>query len=85
MAQQVVLGRRAMFSSGLELKRADWSAERNRAVYGRDVTPHGHDYIVTVFYAGTPREEDGMIVNLNDIKPILKEVLQPFDHAFLND
>jgi 6-pyruvoyltetrahydropterin/6-carboxytetrahydropterin synthase len=85
MAQQVVLGRRAMFSAGLELKRADWSAERNRAVYGRDVLPHGHDYIITVYYAGTPRVEDGMIVNLNDIKPILKRVLQPFDHAFLND
>jgi 6-pyruvoyltetrahydropterin/6-carboxytetrahydropterin synthase len=85
MAQQVVLGRRAMFSAGLELKRADWSAKRNRAVYGRDVLPHGHDYIITVYYAGTPRVEDGMIVNLNDIKPILKGVLQPFDHAFLND
>lgn len=74
-----------MFSAGLELARADWDAKQNRAAYGRDVLPHGHDYIVTVFYAGMPRAEDGMIVNLNDIKPILAKVLQPLDNAFLND
>jgi hypothetical protein len=49
MERQVILGRRAMFSAGLEMKRADWGEERNRAVYGRDVLPHGHDYVVTVF------------------------------------
>lgn len=74
-----------MFSAGLELKRADWSEMQNRAVYGRDFLPHGHDYIVTVFYAGTPREEDGMIVNLTDIKPVLAKILEPIDGAFFND
>ena len=74
-----------MFSSGLELRRADWSAAQNGAAFGRNVLPHGHDYIVTVFYAGVPREEDGMIVNLTDIKPILAKVLEPLDGSFLND
>ena len=74
-----------MFSAGLELKRSDWSDVQNRAVYGRDILPHGHDYIVTVFYAGTPREEDGMIVNLTDIKPVLAKILGPIDGTFLND
>lgn len=83
--QQVALGRRAFFSAGLQLRRANWSETQNRAVYGRDVAPHGHDYIVTVFYAGSPRAEDGMIINLTDIKPILARVLEPLDSAFLND
>src|SRR5690606_10818722 len=47
MPQQVSLGRRAFFSAGRVLRRADWNEAQNRAAYGREVSPHGHDYIVT--------------------------------------
>ena len=66
------------------MRRADWSDEENRKVYGKDFFPHGHDYLLSVFYEGTPREEDGMIVNISEIKPILANVLEPFEDAFLN-
>ena len=82
---RVTLGRRAYFSAGRVLARAEWSEEKNREVYGRDFYPHGADYILTVFYEGTPAEIDGMIVNLSDIKPVLARVLAPLDNAFLNE
>lgn len=85
MPQQVTLGRRAYFSAGRVLRRTDWSEEKNHTVYGRDLFPHGHDYTLTVFYTGAPRDVDGMIVNLNHIKPVLAEVLEPLQESFLSD
>ena len=85
MPQQVTLGRRAFFSAGRVLRRADWNEAQNRAAYGREVLPHGHDYIVTAYYTGEPREEDGMIVNLTDIKPVLARAIAPLEDAFLSD
>ena len=82
---KIVIGRRAFFSAGRVLRRKDWSDEKNCSVYGKDFFPHGHDYLLSVFYQGTPREEDGMIVNISEIKPILAEILAPFEDAFLNE
>lgn len=81
----VTLGRRAYFSCGRVLRRADWSDEQNRKVFGKRAHPHGHDYILDVYYCGTPREEDGMVVNITDIKPIIARVLAPLDCGFLNE
>jgi 6-pyruvoyltetrahydropterin/6-carboxytetrahydropterin synthase len=85
LPEKVTLARRAYFSSGRVLRHADWSDEKNREVFGKRARPHGHDYSLTVFYTGTPGEEDGMIVNLTDIKPILARVLAPLDGKFLNE
>jgi 6-pyruvoyltetrahydropterin/6-carboxytetrahydropterin synthase len=85
MPSITVLARRAYFSCGRVLCRPDWSAEQNAAVFGKEARPHGHDYVLTVFYAGTPSDEDGMIVNLNDLKPVLARAAQPLDGAFLPD
>ena len=78
------IARRAYFSCGRELKNPLWSDEENRAVFGRDALPHGHDYTLDVFYSGEMNDHDGMIVNLSDIKPVLNRVLEPLDGAFLN-
>lgn len=85
MQAKVTLARRAYFSSGRVLRRGEWSEEKNCAVFGKRSRPHGHDYSFTVFYAGEPGDEDGMIVNLTDIKPVLSKVLAPLDGAFLNE
>ena len=79
-----LIARRAYFSCGRTLQNPDWSDERNRETFGRDVLPHGHDYTLDVFYSGAISEDDGMIVNLSDIKPVLNRVLDPLDGAFLN-
>ena len=79
-----LIARRAYFSCARELKNPDWSDDRNREVFGRDVKPHGHDYTLDVFYGGEISAHDGMIVNLSDIKPVLNRVLEPLDGAWLN-
>ncbi len=79
-----LIARRAYFSCARQLQNPDWSDERNREVFGRDVFPHGHDYVLDVFYGGDISAHDGMIVNLTEIKPVLNRVLEPLDGAFLN-
>lgn len=83
--KNIVIGRRAFFSAGRVLRREDWSDGENQKAYGKDFFPHGHDYLLSVFYAGTPRKQDGMIVNISQIKPILAQILAPLEDAFLNE
>lgn len=78
------LSRRAFFSAGRRLYAPQLSEEENCALFGRDASPHGHDYILDVFYGGKIDERDGMIVNLSDIKPVLAEAIAPLDGAFLD-
>lgn len=82
---QVSLSRRAYFSSGRVLQHPDWDEARNRQVFGKSVGAHGHDYVLDVFYRGVVSADDGMIVNLDELKPVLKRVLSQLDSAFLND
>ena len=82
---QVSLSRRAYFSSGRVLQHPDWTPERNREVFGKNANAHGHDYVLDVFYRGQVSAHDGMIVNLDELKPVLKSVLSQLDSAFLNE
>jgi 6-pyruvoyltetrahydropterin/6-carboxytetrahydropterin synthase len=84
MKQTTSLARRAYFSAARQLRHPDWSDERNRETFGRDVLPHGHDYTLDVYYSGKINEHDGMIVNLSDLKPIIARVLKPLDGKFLD-
>ncbi len=83
MPNKIVLARRADFSCGRVLLRREWNAEMNAAVFGKEARPHGHDYSFNVFYSGAPSFEDGMIVNLTDIKPVLAKAANALDGAFL--
>jgi len=81
----VSLSRRAFFSAGRTLQMPDASPQENLAAYGVDTRPHGHDYVLDVFYAGSINQNDGMIVNLDELKPVLADLLNQFDGQFLND
>ena len=81
---QVLLARRATFSSGLRLARGDWDDEQNFAVWGKRSRPHGWNYALNVFYAGQVAVEDGMIVNLDELKPLLARLTAPLDGCWLN-
>lgn len=85
LIENVTLGRRAFFSAGRALRHPDWDEARNRAFFGKEAAAHGHDYVLDVFYSGTPAAEDGMIVNITDIKPVIAEVLGEIDGKFLNE
>jgi 6-pyruvoyltetrahydropterin/6-carboxytetrahydropterin synthase len=79
--------RKAEFSASHACHRADWSAGRNREVYGEASNPrgHGHNWQLEVTLAGDPDPVTGMILDLKLVKDIIhREVIEPFDHRFLN-
>jgi len=85
---QARLIRRATFSSSHRLWRSDWSADRNREVFGPFAGPwsHGHNYELAVCISGPIDPETGMLVDLKWLKRVIAdEVEARFDHKDLND
>ncbi len=80
---RILLSRRASFSCGRRLFHPDWSEARNREVFARDFGPHGHEYSLDCGFGGAVSREDGMIVNIADIKPVLQSAIAPLENAFL--
>ncbi len=80
----VLISRRAFFASGLRLERPEWSSERNFEVWGKRSRPHGWNYTLDVFYQGHIAGTDGMIVNLDELKPMLARLVEPLDNSDLN-
>lgn len=76
------------FSAGHLYRRPEWSEEENRARFGKCARPpgHGHDYRVEITVEGEIDPETGMVVELGGLDRLLEEeVVEPMDHAFLND
>ncbi len=80
---QVLLSRRATFSLGRRLFHPDWNDERNRSAFGRDFGTHGANYLVELSFIGPISPEDGMIVNIAELKPLISNLIAPLDGAFL--
>lgn len=80
-----LISRQATFSAGRRLHNPYWDEARNRAVFGRDFLPHGHDYVVQVAYAGSVSPLDGMICNLADLKPAIGDAIAALDGHFLDE
>jgi len=82
----VSLTKRIEFAAAHRYIKADWDEAKNRAVFGRCYNPpaHGHNYIVEVTVLGEVDSKTGMVVNLFDLKCILLNVLEEFDHKNLN-
>lgn len=80
-------GRRYHFSASHRLHCEEFSAERNREVYGKCNNPHGHghNYVVEVLMAGPINPATGMVTNLADLDAFAqRELLARFDHQNLN-
>lgn len=83
----VYLTRKAEFSASHFYHNPEMSAEENRRLFGKCNNPHGHghNYVVELTVAGEVDERSGMVIDLKDLKALLeREVLEPFDHKFLN-
>lgn len=83
----VYLTRKAEFSASHFYHNPEMSAEENRRLFGKCNNPHGHghNYVVELTVAGEVDERSGMVIDLKDLKALLEqEVLEPFDHKFLN-
>ena len=78
------LTKRIEFSASHRYFNAEWDEERNRRVFGPCSQEHGHNYLLEVTLGGQVDPVTGMIINLYDLKHIVTDVLEEFDHKHLN-
>jgi len=81
------LTRRVTFAAAHRYRVADWSDERNAAVFGACARPnyHGHSYVCDVTVTGEVDPVTGFIVDLGLLDEVLqREVRARFDHANIN-
>jgi 6-pyruvoyltetrahydropterin/6-carboxytetrahydropterin synthase len=83
----VLTSKRFEFSSAHRYWNPDWSAERNLEVFGKCTNPygHGHNYVLEATVAGPVDAATGMVINVVDLKRIVGQVLEGFDHKHLNE
>ena len=77
--------RRFYFSASHKYYREDWTESENKRVFGKCVNYHGHNYVLDVTVEGNVDPETGMVINLTELKKIVNQVLEEFDHKNLNE
>lgn len=82
----VLLTKRIEFSSSHRYVRPEWDEAKNRAVFGPCYNPpaHGHNYLLEVTVAGEVDPKTGMVINLFDLKRVLLDMIEEFDHKNFN-
>jgi len=82
----VLLTKRIEFAAAHRYIKPEWDEAKNRSVFGLCYNPpaHGHNYLLEVTVAGEVDPKTGMVVNLFDLKRVLLQVLEEFDHRNLN-
>ncbi len=78
------LTKRIEFSASHFYRNPDWDADKNRRTFGACFQEHGHNYLLEVTVGGRVDPVTGMIINLYDLKHIVTDVLEEFDHKHLN-
>ncbi len=76
-----------MLSASHRLHADAFSAEANRATYGKCNNPqgHGHNYVIEVVAGGEVDADTGMVVNMAVLDEVVQQrVLDRFDHTNLN-
>ncbi len=79
--------RKAHFNAAHRLYNPNWSEEKNREVFGlcSNEYYHGHNYELEVKVTGEIDPETGFLINLNDLKQLIKEYVEHrYDHKNLN-
>ena len=70
------------FNAAHQYGHNDWSSEKNWDVFGPDSKIHGHNYTLEVMVTGPINKETGFIVDLGDLKRIVKtHVIDILDHS----
>ncbi|MCO5267560.1 MAG: 6-carboxytetrahydropterin synthase [Brumimicrobium sp.] len=83
----IKIGRRTTFNSAHRLNVPTWSEEKNQHVFRKCNSPnyHGHNYVLETWIKGEVDKETGFLINLTDLKKIIKEEVEDrFDHKNLN-
>jgi 6-pyruvoyltetrahydropterin/6-carboxytetrahydropterin synthase len=84
---RVRITRRVHFSAAHRLGRSDWSAERNREVFGLCANPnwHGHNYELDVTVEGPVDPGTGYVMDLKVLRERVEQrVIADVDHRNLN-
>jgi 6-pyruvoyltetrahydropterin/6-carboxytetrahydropterin synthase len=66
--------------------RSEFSAAHHLRHYkGKCERLHGHNWTIDLHLEGDRLNDEGMLLDFTEGKRILGEVLEPFDHAYLNE
>ncbi len=78
--------RRERFAAAHRLFNPEWDDDKNREVFGKCSWKnyHGHNYLLEVRVTGEIDPTTGFVMNLSELKQIIREVLKDFDHKNLN-
>ncbi len=52
---------------------------------GKCEHPHGHNYRVRLTLAGRELDQAGLLLDFKDMKRVVKDVIEYFDHRMIND
>ena len=87
MLQKVSVFRKEHFNAAHRLHNPDWSAEKNREIFGlcNNANYHGHNYELIIQITGTINPETGYVIDMKDLSTLAQEeVVKKFDHKNLN-
>ncbi|NVJ64572.1 MAG: 6-carboxytetrahydropterin synthase [Flavobacteriaceae bacterium] len=83
----VTIHREAHFNAAHRLFRAEWSDEKNAAVFGKCSNPnyHGHNYRLLVSISGEIDPETGFVMDMKQLKELIVKYVEDYlDHKNLN-
>jgi len=69
----------------LTVKRRFSAAHHLRDYEGKCAQLHGHNYTVEITVAGDKLDDAGMLIDFAKLKQICDQVLDRYDHAYLNE
>ena len=84
---EVSVSRKSHFNAAHRLHIAEWSDEKNKAVFGMCNNPHyhGHNYDLIVTVTGALDEKTGFVIDTKILRDIIQEEIEErFDHKNLN-
>ena len=85
--EKITVIRKEHFNAAHKLHNKNWSAEKNKAVFGKcnNENYHGHNYDLEVIVSGKIDYETGYLIDMKDLSRIIKsEIIDYLDHKNLN-
>jgi 6-pyruvoyltetrahydropterin/6-carboxytetrahydropterin synthase len=84
---RISVSRKEHFNAAHRLFNAEWTFEKNEAVFGKCNNPnyHGHNYELIVTLIGESDPETGYVYDLKVLSDLIREnIIKHFDHKNLN-
>ena len=86
-SQKVSVFRKEHFNAAHRLHNENWSAEKNKEVFGlcNNANYHGHNYELIIQIIGTINPDTGYVIDMKDLSTLAQEeIIKKFDHKNLN-